>query len=448
MSAPAAARLHDPVAHSHALGGFVAGAVVGIAAAAGVAILVGMAATAIAAEVATAGLATPLVAGIAVTVAEFAINYKVGGAIMGFAEDTGEALGAQSMGSPSGQVAQGSPDVRINNLAAGRATDQETCDAGKIAQGSHSVYFNNLPASRVGDKISCGAAILRGSPDVFIGGPPETRGAIASEVPGWARFAAAVAGILPALGGLARAIGPAIAAVRANGFARAAQVGVKALGEAMEARAGGARPPGARGGEAEAPPPPGRRSLAEGEAAADDLLAAKPPRQSVPEGVPLSEGEFNRIRSLEHGQRPTDPADYLPQDYIDSHLAQFDNGGAYLTPTHWLDKFGRGALGRDDGVFMMPKSEMDALMTRTGGDIGKIERELGIDPGEWQQYGQLSRVDVPDPRSLNLRIPNGNESGANPNWLPGGKLPGGGSEAVVDKIPGGSFVETLIGGRP
>lgn len=95
---PPAARLHDPVAHSHALGGFVAGALVGLAAAAGVAIVVGMAATAIAAEVATAGLATPLVAGVAVTVGEFAINAVVGGKLMGLAEDAGEALGSSSMG--------------------------------------------------------------------------------------------------------------------------------------------------------------------------------------------------------------------------------------------------------------------------------------------------------------------------------------------------------------
>ncbi|WP_443024932.1 hypothetical protein [Sphingomonas sp. Leaf242] len=47
---PQAARFADPVAHSQALGGFVAGALIGLAAAAGVAIVVGMAATAIAAR--------------------------------------------------------------------------------------------------------------------------------------------------------------------------------------------------------------------------------------------------------------------------------------------------------------------------------------------------------------------------------------------------------------
>jgi uncharacterized Zn-binding protein involved in type VI secretion len=240
---PPAARLHDPVAHSHALGGFVAGALVGLAAAAGVAIVVGMAATAIAAEVATAGLATPLVAGVAVTVGEFAINAVVGGKLMGLAEVAGEALGSSSMGAPSGEISQGSPNVFINGLPAARATDLESCDAGKIAQGSATVFINGLHAARMGDKVSCGAVIVGGSGTVFIGGGTVTVLPIQSEVPEWARWAAVVVGILPALGGAARAIGPALAEVEATGLVRAAQTGVKALGRQMEARAGAARPP-------------------------------------------------------------------------------------------------------------------------------------------------------------------------------------------------------------
>ena len=240
---PPAARLHDPVAHSHALGGFVAGALVGLAAAAGVAIVVGMAATAIAAEVATAGLATPLVAGVAVTVGEFAVNAVVGGKLMGLAEDAGEALGSTSMGATSGEISQGSPDVYINGLPAGRVADTETCDAGKVAQGSTTVFINGLPAARVGDKVTCGAVIVGGSGNVFIGGGTTSPLPIQSEVPEWARWAAVVVGILPALGGAARAIGPALAEVEATGLARAAQTGVKALGRAMEERAGAVRPP-------------------------------------------------------------------------------------------------------------------------------------------------------------------------------------------------------------
>ena len=234
----AAARLHDPVAHSEALGGFLAGALVGVTAAVGVAVVVGMAATAVAAEVATGGLATPLVAGAAVTVGEFAVNVVVGGALTQAAEKEGEALGSKRMGSKTGEVSAGASDVYINGRPAARALDADTCHASKIAQGSKTVHINGRPAARVGDKLTCGGAITDGSPNVRIGGPTATEASIQSEVPSWVRWAVIVASLLPALGAAARAIGPAIAEVEAGGIERALQVGGKALGRAMKARAG------------------------------------------------------------------------------------------------------------------------------------------------------------------------------------------------------------------
>jgi filamentous hemagglutinin len=41
-------------------------------------------------------------------------------------------------------------------------------------------------------------------------------------------------------------------------------------------------------------------------------------------------------------------------------------------------------------------------------------------------------VDITNPRELQLRIPSGNEAGANDLWIPGGRLPNGNSEAIVD----------------
>jgi uncharacterized Zn-binding protein involved in type VI secretion len=37
-------------------------------------------------------------------------------------------------------------------------------------QGSTTVFIEKQPAARMGDKAGCGAAIVTGSPDVFIGG--------------------------------------------------------------------------------------------------------------------------------------------------------------------------------------------------------------------------------------------------------------------------------------
>ena len=172
-----------------------------------------MAATAIAAEVATAGLATPLVAGVAVTVGEFAVNAVVGGALTGMAERAGEALGSKSMGPASGAVSQGSANVLVNGLPAARVGDAESCHGGQVAQGSTGVFINGRPAARKGDKTTCGAVIVGGSGNVFIGGGTTTRLPIQSEVPQWVRWAAVVVGLLPALGGAARVFGSVVAEV-------------------------------------------------------------------------------------------------------------------------------------------------------------------------------------------------------------------------------------------
>ena len=38
-------------------------------------------------------------------------------------------------------------------------------------------------------------------------------------------------------------------------------------------------------------------------------------------------------------------------------------------------------------------------------------------------------------------MPSGNEMGANSEWILGGKLPTGRSEAVIDRIPEGQYSE-------
>lgn len=46
--------------------------------------------------------------------------------------------------------------------------------------------------------------------------------------------------------------------------------------------------------------------------------------------------------------------------------------------------------------------------------------------------GNILRIYIPNPRRFNLRIPTGNEAGANGQWLPAGKLPTGRSEAIIN----------------
>ena len=79
----------------------------------------------------------------------------------------------------------------------------------------------------------------------------------------------------------------------------------------------------------------------------------------------------------------------------------------------------------------MPKAEADRLLESAAGDKRTIEDALGL-PENFLNDNELVRVDIAEPRSLGLRIPSGNEAGANEFWMPGGKLPDGNTEAVID----------------
>ncbi|MBV7566020.1 hypothetical protein KW838_03495 [Pseudomonas sp. PDM27] len=134
------------------------------------------------------------------------------------------------------------------------------------------------------------------------------------------------------------------------------------------------------------------------------------------------------ILAMPKGTRP-DAATYLEPQYVSEHLAQFDKGASRLMTKSNLDKYG---IAQKDGTsFIMPKHEANQLLDSTNGDKRALEKALGL-PEDFLESNTLVRVDIPTPRDLNLRIPSGNEAGANEFWLPGGKLPNGNSEAVID----------------
>lgn len=165
MSA-AAARMGDPIEHSSALGGFLAGLAVGAGA-----VLVGIA------VVGTGGLGAVAL-----------------GAMVGAGAATGAGIG-QLLGSLSfachgaGQVVSGSGNVHINGKPAARAhLDAASCDEHgsvpqTLAQGSDTVFINGQPAARVGDRTICDGKISAGSGNVSIGGGTQTTDPIDPEVP-------------------------------------------------------------------------------------------------------------------------------------------------------------------------------------------------------------------------------------------------------------------------
>lgn len=142
----------------------------------------------------------------------------------------------------------------------------------------------------------------------------------------------------------------------------------------------------------------------------------------------LDRSQIDQIVAIDKGARP-DPSTYLSPSYISNHLAQFEGGATRFMTESNLGKYGIGQ--RDGTSFVMPKHEADNLLAATGGDLRKLEDALGL-PENFLDSNRLVRVDIPDPQDLNLRVPSGNEAGANELWIPGGKLPNGNSEAVID----------------
>lgn len=304
-------------------------------------------------------MATRLVAGVAVTVGEFVVNAVVDEALTQAAENEGEALGSKQMGPKTGEVSAGAANVHINGRQAARALDADTCHASKIAQGSKTVHINGRSAARVGDKLTCGGAVTDGSPNVMIGGPTATEASIQSEVPSWVRWAVIAASLIPALGAAARAIGPAIAEVEAGGIGRALHVGVKALGRAMEERAGKLSPE-------------------------IDAQAAR--LGTTPE-------KLKSIIDTPKADRPA-PDTYLSPDRMSEHADAFQDGTSRLTLQSSVNKYG---LGQSDGTtFVMTPSETDGIINNANGDPRALESALGLPAGQLDG-DQLMRVDFRPP---------------------------------------------------
>lgn len=332
----AAGRVGDPIAHSHALGGFIAGALVGVAAAVGVAVGAAMVAGAIAAEVVTAGLATPLVAGAAVVVGELAVNIFLGGWLAEKAQQIGESIGAGSHGAPSGQITVGDPGIIINDKPAVVVDSRTSCDNSTVAQGSSTVFFNGKPAARIGDKTSCGGIIISGSGDVLIGSPPVTVGSIADEVPNWVRWAAVILPLLPGIGQALRTVGKGLLTIEAQGFGRALRIGAKTVARNLEERAA----PGLHNrswSEIKADPQEFKPERPEGAVAEDPKARSLADQQATDI---LTEQGREKDRGLEvlNSGRDFQPVELKEGDPLYGFISEGGTKSAYSP--YWLDQNG------------------------------------------------------------------------------------------------------------
>ena len=141
----------------------------------------------------------------------------------------------------------------------------------------------------------------------------------------------------------------------------------------------------------------------------------------------LSEAKITEILETPKGERPL-PETYLSQAYRDAHLAQWDQGAVRITSRSQLVRY--GTLGPEGG-FTVPAGQFRSVLQRTGGDLSKIETELGLTAGQLSS-GDTLIVRIAPKNLDHLRLPSGREGGANEHWLPGGYTSGGQPEAAMD----------------
>ena len=152
----------------------------------------------------------------------------------------------------------------------------------------------------------------------------------------------------------------------------------------------------------------------------------------------LTQSQIKEIVNMPKGSRP-DPTTYLSKEYIDAHLAQFNEGASIIMTKEQYINYVKGnaviGIPTDNTQFVLPKNYCDKIASEAAGDIKYYEKALGFDEGHFSDGGGLIRIDIENLDELNLRVPSGNEAGANSHWIPGGKTDGGVPEAITDLIP-------------
>lgn len=137
---------------------------------------------------------------------------------------------------------------------------------------------------------------------------------------------------------------------------------------------------------------------------------------------------------------------YLRKEAIERHLSQFTESSC-LIPGNLFNNYCKTHIGRadehDGEQFVSPKLHIDTVLRQSrrsdasgnGYDIGALERSLGLKPGSWKPDAGLVKVTIVQTQQFGLRMANGREAGSSKDWLPGGKLPNGNPEAVINRIP-------------
>ncbi|MCM1159578.1 MAG: hypothetical protein NC300_12950, partial [Bacteroidales bacterium] len=130
----------------------------------------------------------------------------------------------------------------------------------------------------------------------------------------------------------------------------------------------------------------------------------------------------------------------------ESVSGNFDSGASYLLSRdnyeYYICTKGTGLVGRPDGQFVAPVSEMDDVLLQADNNPRIMEELLGLDSGSLGE--SPVRVNILNPKDYDLRLPDASMSGANDNFVPGaGKTSGGVSEGVINQFPNPDYAPEI-----
>ena len=154
-----------------------------------------------------------------------------------------------------------------------------------------------------------------------------------------------------------------------------------------------------------------------------------PARKAILDQDGIKPEDKSKVMGTEKGKRPH-PKTYMSEAFIKAHREEFLDGASRIMATKNIDKYGP-ARKEDGTTFVLPATKVAEALKEADGDRAKLEVLLGMPRGQLGTES-LSRVNFKNPASLNIRVPSGNEAGANDQWIPGAKLPTGLLEGVLD----------------
>ncbi len=150
----------------------------------------------------------------------------------------------------------------------------------------------------------------------------------------------------------------------------------------------------------------------------------------------LSPSKIADILATEKPGRPL-PASYIADARMAREVAKYDEGAVRFLSRDAYNT--RGTLGPPGG-FVMPYKEFEGLVRAANGDMAVVEQKLGLSAGYLRDADtMIVKIDKAD--FHDLKLPSGNERGANEFWVPGGVTSGGVSEATLDFPKGTPFQE-------